>query len=198
MLYVSIHATLAGGDVQPGSGHSARHRFYPRHPRGWRLLPEKLAHTIHGFYPRHPRGWRRRGAHRLPSRTDVSIHATLAGGDAPAVIFWRSRHCFYPRHPRGWRRSQPFFWDAKMLFLSTPPSRVATVRLAVGHAAPLAFLSTPPSRVATGGVGTSAKGFAFLSTPPSRVATTSCFVTAQLCSFLSTPPSRVATLLKPL
>ena len=34
--YVSIHATLAGGDFPPGFCSLNISRFYPRHPRGWR------------------------------------------------------------------------------------------------------------------------------------------------------------------
>ena len=43
------------------------------------------------FYPRHPRGWRRLGAARLPDLGEVSIHATLAGGDYwvhRIMVFW--------------------------------------------------------------------------------------------------------------
>ena len=56
------------------------------------------------FYPRHPRGWRRDVAVIQRQRGDVSIHATLAGGDSI--------------------RSAPR--NARPMFLSTPPSRVAT------------------------------------------------------------------------
>ena len=33
----------------------------------------------------------------------VSIHATLAGGDAFVQKWFWFLLCFYPRHPRGWR-----------------------------------------------------------------------------------------------
>ena len=58
-------------------------RFYPRHPRGWRL-PKQAASFYHNrcFYPRHPRGWRLKSAKSLAIISPVSIHATLAGGDA--------------------------------------------------------------------------------------------------------------------
>ena len=85
---VSIHATLAGGDASTASNMSAWHRFYPRHPRGWR-----------------------RGNTCGPgAKLTVSIHATLAGGDGKPL------------------------WPCGMntLFLSTPPSRVATVRHIAG------------------------------------------------------------------
>ena len=61
--YVSIHATLAGGDYT-----DVRHR---------------LPHL--GFYPRHPRGWRLRFGFTCRAVQRVSIHATLAGGDRKVV-----------------------------------------------------------------------------------------------------------------
>ena len=58
---------------------------------------------VQGFYPRHPRGWRPAAAGAVLPAVDVSIHATLAGGDRMRnrVRCWM--HSFYPRHPRGWR-----------------------------------------------------------------------------------------------
>ena len=34
--FVSIHATLAGGDADDRAQHTQLSSFYPRHPRGWR------------------------------------------------------------------------------------------------------------------------------------------------------------------
>ena len=123
----------------------------------------------------------------------VSIHATLAGGDNETAVCNPPIRCFYPRHPRGWRRCRIARCRPSTTFLSTPPSRVATLR--GGHAARwIVFLSTPPSRVATictcrnlsrthcfyprhprgwrhRFLSTSYNDFKFLSTPPSRVAT---------------------------
>ena len=145
--------------------------FYPRHPRGWRqgvlcaagavyaflstppsrvatggqarcvlthmflsTPPSRVATSQilqhlripESFYPRHPRGWRQHAAFRAVCRRHVSIHATLAGGD----------------------RVVSDFATPSAVFLSTPPSRVATspVRILSENNA---FLSTPPSRVAT-------------------------------------------------
>ena len=85
----------------------------------------------------------------------VSIHATLAGGDAPRpamYLAWitflstppsrvatrrytqifRRVSGFYPRHPRGWRlRCSVRGAHPPLEFLSTPPSRVATPILLV-------------------------------------------------------------------
>ena len=127
-LYVSIHATLAGGDLfHVCTSLVVNESFYPRHPRGWRRLsmprkqtppkflstpPSRVAtkqavaygRTVVGFYPRHPRGWRHSVTNNYYYITYVSIHATLAGGDTDIS-------------------------EEEMiseLFLSTPPSRVAT------------------------------------------------------------------------
>ena len=124
--------------------------------------------------------------------------------------------CFYPRHPRGWRPCTISPPTIGWMFLSTPPSRVATARavlllrnkrvsihatLAGGDcsmfrlpSATAMFLSTPPSRVATQNFQGLMDDFVFLSTPPSRVATLeSAIVDGDGNGFLSTPPSRVAT-----
>ena len=57
----------------------------------------------------------------------ISIHALLAESDSPPSVTPAASRKFYPRSPCGERRSQPFFWDAKMLFLSTLSLRRATV-----------------------------------------------------------------------
>ena len=61
--------------------------------------------SLHRFYPRHPRGWRPWLSDAELLLRDVSIHATLAGGDA---------------YINGYTYENTEF-------LSTPPSRVATV-----------------------------------------------------------------------
>ena len=150
-LNVSIHATLAGGDICFTSS-SVRYPMFLSTP------PSRVAtsghhgglHDLYRFYPRHPRGWRQRGLcvkilllgvflSTPPSRVatgrssagrdsqrNVSIHATLAGGDGAC----------------------PHWTRTIIVFLSTPPSRVATVDATTALAG-LKFLSTPPSRVAT-------------------------------------------------
>ena len=127
---VSIHATLAGGDLRkkrsslwtimflstPPSRVATccrdlciplPARFYPRHPRGWRLSScRTVRSTPLCFYPRHPRGWRPVCPPHGGLFICVSIHATLAGGDVVSVSIA----------------------VAESVFLSTPPSRVATRR----------------------------------------------------------------------
>ena len=79
------------------------------------------------FYPRHPRGWRRLVYIYINVSVSVSIHATLAGGDAGVKGISLG----------------------SLLFLSTPPSRVATYDMLEKPVESKQFLSTPPSRVAT-------------------------------------------------
>ena len=181
---VSIHATLAGGDRSLGILPSCPVRFYPRHPRGWRQrgsLTKKPNATR--FYPRHPRGWRPKAPIFPKPRNQVSIHATLAGGD------WTV--CAASSRPKS--------------FLSTPPSRVATrtdagrpqvaevsihATLAGGDKAgsEADFTEWVVSIHATlaGGdvpeVDEDAEPITFLSTPPSRVATVAFTAVARLNS----------------
>ena len=194
-LLVSIHATLAGGDAQTAPSLRLTTCFYPRHPRGWR--------RVH-FDP-------------AARRELVSIHATLAGGDT-RTIWQRTRpRSFYPRHPRGWRPKIPCMATSGALFLSTPPSRVATrCWSCIWRGEPVSIHATlaggdpgrsgaRPAKPCVSIHATLAGGDIlsawfmlpyrqFLSTPPSRVATTVRYGGAgNIKTFLSTPPSRVAT-----
>ena len=127
--------------------------------------------TTWRFYPRHPRGWRPIQGRCLRQWALVSIHATLAGGD------------FTPRA----------HYKAIIMFLSTPPSRVATTAQQRNSIITM-FLSTPPSRVATVGDGQKiSRNRRFYPRHPRgwRRREVSCSPNASM--FLSTPPSRVAT-----
>ena len=102
---VSIHATLAGGDVR-------RVLCGVRLPMFLSTPPSRVATSgvLRGinpskrFYPRHPRGWRPTSVCIIQQSRLVSIHATLAGGDCNSY----------------------FQFYTNFVFLSTPPSRVAT------------------------------------------------------------------------
>ena len=222
---ISIHATLTGGDETNSRAKTQTTNFYPRHPHGWRrhrpipcadLRGISIHATLTGgdppqaeeakrkviflstppsrvatpqmpclklgcmhFYPRHPHGWRPLETALQLCNIQISIHATLTGGDPVNMA------------------ADP----AAAVFLSTPPSRVATITSRAGRR-PTGFLSTPPSRVATsllcagvkcivisihatltGGDDLNLIYYAhqriFLSTPPSRVATRKWFVIGQ-------------------
>ena len=125
---------------------------------------------------------------------NVSIHATLAGGDDCKLIVGTDFSSFYPRHPRGWRPFGEEFVVAPEVFLSTPPSRVATGnsgrfgfsdksfyprhprgwRLQHRDDSGIFFLVSIHATLAGGDAGrndTPLIDRVFLSTPPSRVAT---------------------------
>ena len=101
---VSIHATLAGGDRGALAPPDGGRPFLSTPPsRVATHRPGDLQPPGYCFYPRHPRGWRRSTSGRRARRNNVSIHATLAGGDLRASACHPRCSCFYPRHPRGWR-----------------------------------------------------------------------------------------------
>ena len=173
----------------------AANGFYPRHPRGWRLVQSTKADLTIEFLSTPPSRVATAISQSCGTVMAVSIHATLAGGD----LYWarplQRLQSFYPRHPRGWRRQQLLSATQLRWFLSTPPSRVATFSASVSicacpkvsiHATlaggdtvqPLHHvLCADVSIHATlaGGdrhiVCRTAHNSEFLSTPPSRVAT---------------------------
>ena len=103
--------------------------FYPRPPRGGRLLigqaqltPQILflstpsarratgptphrARSSRYFYPRPPRGGRPFDLRGLSKMVDISIHALREEGDRPSRGAGSRRCNFYPRPPRGGRPS---------------------------------------------------------------------------------------------
>ena len=102
--FISIHASLAGGDDVPQLFMDAIADFNPRLPRGRRLSKTASISTVWNFNPRLPRGRRPVRHLRNLRAKGISIHASLAGGDQ-RIMF------------RG--ADDP-------IFQSTPPSREAT------------------------------------------------------------------------
>ena len=101
---ISIHAPREGSDSDHQRQHLGRLYFYPRSPRGERLvspifarywnrflstLPARGATSIFGgwattrtnFYPRSPRGERRRSKQMIEWINPISIHAPREGSD---------------------------------------------------------------------------------------------------------------------
>ena len=145
------------------------------------------------FYPRHPRGWRHVASRLRELDVRVSIHATLAGGDPGAAYI--SGHSAVSIHATlaggdlGCLRAVKY----RKWFLSTPPSRAATIQMSgTGCRTWVSIHAT----LAGGDCGLDlpvGRYNVFLSTPPSRVATAFLYVGVICREFLSTPPSRVAT-----
>ena len=123
-------STPSAGRATPGKQEPAgiAKDFYPRPPRGGRLLwvlakMSGLSISIHAlrgegdgpvfcclcgcrdFYPRPPRGGRRAGICRYGKGCVISIHALRGEGDATMRPCPPSRSYFYPRPPRGGRRA---------------------------------------------------------------------------------------------
>ena len=101
---ISIHATLAGGDVKIDPACKAlRADFNPRHPCGWRPYSAGREECKIYFNPRHPCGWRLKSnagfflSRLFQSTPPLRVATILRPG--------QGRQC---------------------LFQSTPPLRVAT------------------------------------------------------------------------
>ena len=110
----------------------------------------------------------------------VSIHATLVGGDIPTSRR-NSLHRLFLSTPPSWVATIAGHLDGSenCWFLSTPPSWVATLGLVCKDLVQIRFLSTPPSWVATKGETRRSRTSAFLSTPPSWVATAKVYKNVQ-------------------
>ena len=61
---ISIHALREEGDPAMLIAYSPPGNFYPRPPRGGRLIPALIGYDAHYFYPRPPRGGRLRSHHK--------------------------------------------------------------------------------------------------------------------------------------
>ena len=100
--------------------------FYPRPPRGGRLLYGRVCAGLQDFYPRPPRGGRHHFRKVAARYKLISIHALREEGDKSAERCAYLRRDFYPRPPRGGRRGAPVYVSVSDGFLSTPSARRAT------------------------------------------------------------------------
>ena len=102
---ISIHALREEGDNrQLLQTSSVFHYFYPRPPRGGRLLRAAL----------------------LPPPQQISIHALREEGDLATFPPFPLTAYFYPRPPRGGRPAAAHVLSSSGIFLSTPSARRAT------------------------------------------------------------------------
>ncbi len=101
--FISIHALREEGDPQPSRTSPKFHYFYPRPPRGGRLLEVTQCGPAGYFYPRPPRGGR-------PGYycsyycfgTFLSTPSARRATNCWAIVAICTLH-FYPRPPRGGR-----------------------------------------------------------------------------------------------
>ena len=122
MALISIHALREEGDTATRSRPATTRYFYPRPPRGGRLLHVLDALPVSDFYPRPPRGGRLGNyLHALEVRA-ISIHALREEGD-------------------GYSWNREYGW---IQFLSTPSARRATGELSPCTRSPCNFYPRPP------------------------------------------------------
>ena len=122
--------------------------FYPRPPRGGRLLP-LMSSSVYSTFLSTPSARRAtRAADGAVRPIQISIHALREEGDRKTLRSKTTFLNFYPRPPRGGRRELHDVLERAREFLSTPSARRATPFLGVCGRAK-AFLSTPSARRAT-------------------------------------------------
>ena len=189
--------------------------FYPRPPRGGRLLNDACSFGISNFYPRPPRGGRHhiflllsrgflflstpsaRRATRcgctMCGSPSISIHALREEGDQKGEPIQIPLSDFYPRPPRGGRPADYLGLPTKVKFLSTPSARRAT--LPVFHPACLLSISIHALREEGDRISrvSNACGADFYPRPPrgGRQGNTAALSVTTI--FLSTPSARRAT-----
>ena len=100
---ISIHALREEGDLYRLQGVCGSVHFYPRPPRGGRLLLSIRPEWCKNFYPRPPRGGRLQLVFGVLDALIISIHALREEGDDPQRQQLLLRQDFYPRPPRGGR-----------------------------------------------------------------------------------------------
>ena len=104
---ISTHALREEGDRRPSATTRGLTHFYPRPPRGGRLL-------LCVILSRHGR---------------ISTHALREEGDHVAWVGGMHHQHFYPRPPRGGRQDCFSSFRAFVLFLPTPSARRATSKI---------------------------------------------------------------------
>ena len=150
---ISIHALREEGDPGRRRASASRRHFYPRPPRGGRLLfsalrfqtPEISIHALReegdaDFYAQSTKNQKflstpsaRRATIRAPPRGTSAGHfyPRPPRGGRPRLPGPRGSHRnFYPRPPRGGRPCRSTSPASASLFLSTPSARRATVGVA--------------------------------------------------------------------
>ncbi len=166
--HVSIHATLAGGDLGNGISFANKNTFLSTPPSRVATLVAQIHHDM----------------------LVVSIHATLAGGDVRITLFSNSGAMFYPRHPRGWRPLMSHLPSMKITcFYPRHPRGWRPVAGRTSNPCIAEFLSTPPSRVATCYIWYSTrKTFCFYPRHPRGWRQRELLENLPSSMFLSTPP----------
>ena len=166
-LIISIHALREEGDLCSWRPHHADRNFYPRPPRGGRLVLIAVLVALHriSIHALREEGdicstlsqpanseflstpsARRATALRLlhPRRPEISIHALREEGDAQTFGVELIHNDFYPRPPRGGRPVAKMSLASLVGFLSTPSARRATRGMRRGSPDLRNFYPRPP------------------------------------------------------
>ena len=146
---ISIHALREEGDGWRWTSVPSASNFYPRPPRGGRLLAVIHALTGADFYPRPPRGGRPSALSRCAApaeflSTPSARRATLFA----LLLFGHILISIHALREEGDLRSCCASHSARS-FLSTPSARRATTPGRSPSRPPPRFLSTPSARRAT-------------------------------------------------
>ena len=193
-LPISIHALREEGDLgavaittgddlflstpsarratcRAASSQSVAVDFYPRPPRGGRLVQ---ALRLLQFFRFLSTPSARRATAARPAQaacSGISIHALREEGDTRLVTAPGRPSDFYPRPPRGGRRLRMWSANIDSSFLSTPSARRATRCLPFHHGSLYNFYPRPPRGGRLVAVSLLKCSMPFLSTPSARRAT---------------------------
>ena len=146
---ISIHALREEGDPLLPVYCIGKKYFYPRPPRGGRLLLCEISARLRS----------------------ISIHALREEGDSPETWTGRQLNDFYPRPPRGGRPLH-YKFELRVFVISIHALREeGDTGILITEQVDVQFLSTPSARRATPLATAARSRSAFLSTPSARRAT---------------------------
>ena len=169
---ISIHAPREGSDVPQHLRCEVQQHFYPRSPRGERLVL--------------PAGGQQ--------KVDISIHAPREGSDHQVLMQGGQTPYFYPRSPRGERPPSPRRNLTLKNFYPRSPRGERPSFSMLSALAKMSFLSTLPARGATSTAGLSGwSSTNFYPRSPRGERRATLLDRADVPIFLSTLPARGAT-----
>ena len=170
-LGISIHAPLAGCDIQAITNVFSGLDFNPRTPCGVRLAVRLLPVPISIFQSTHPLRGATLRLQAFRAQPRISIHAPLAGCDPGLQRLQSARLNFNPRTPCGVRHFTPDKLTQRRTFQSTHPLRGATSRPAPARSLPRHFNPRTPCGVRPCRLPQTPMTSPFQSTHPLRGAT---------------------------
>ena len=190
---ISIHALREEGDRIVFGVFLLVQNFYPRPPRGGRLVVWFCSFVLFYFYPRPPRGGRRRSCKVFTITSNFYPRPPRGGRRRSCKVFTITSN-FYPRPPRGGRHTTRELLTVH-LQISIHALREEGDLAHIMHSwNSTNFYPRPPRGGRRFPHRCRAFDNIFLSTPSARRATNFAFSSAGSALFLSTPSARRATL----